>query len=452
MVRAAARGTTRAATARVPVTPPVPSLRAARARAGKAKTTRRLGRVAAASTSSVTVTCPVCTEAVYEWKPEGSATGSGGDDASFGAEDKEPVIACGACRKRFRSAGFLDMTILPQSALKGDSSFWGSVFDVLVPGSFPGAIPRDADSGDGDGPSRYTERLSGGTQLFRSPLVSFAYERGWRQRFDWAGFPGRDKEFQMMMDLYEAGESTERANGRGIALDVSCGTGLFSRKLLRCGRFVAVVASDFSQAMLEQTREYINSNSGSSIDGGSGSVSAASRPRDADVAPLLLVRADVGRLPFESASFDLVHAGAALHCWPNPSLAMAEISRVLKPGGVFIGSTFLLGASPLGQALGSDEPVRPFLEVRTAQCDDRTLSDGLVGLVLCSVGREGVVAADGWGEPRGRCSVLGGAGADGSVPALWPHRVHTQERQEVHHVQCQQRKSRIGMIERKESS
>ena len=118
MVRAAARGTTRAATARVPVNPPVPSLRAARARAGKAKTTRRLGRVAAASTSSVTVTCPVCTEAVYEWKPEGPATGNGGD-ASFGAEDKEPVIACGACRKRFRSAGFLDMTILPQSALKG---------------------------------------------------------------------------------------------------------------------------------------------------------------------------------------------------------------------------------------------------------------------------------------------------------------------------------------------
>jgi SAM-dependent methyltransferase len=36
-----------------------------------------------------------------------------------------------------------------------------------------------------------------------------------------------------------------------------------------------------------------------------------------------------------------VHAGAAMHCWPSPSAAVAEISRVLKPGGVFVASTFL---------------------------------------------------------------------------------------------------------------
>ncbi|KAI3909456.1 hypothetical protein MKW92_051799 [Papaver armeniacum] len=46
-------------------------------------------------------------------------------------------------------------------------------------------------------------------------------------------------------------------------------------------------------------------------------------------------------LPFSSGSVDAVHAGAALHCWPSPSNAVAEISRVLLSGGVFVGTTFL---------------------------------------------------------------------------------------------------------------
>lgn len=50
-------------------------------------------------------------------------------------------------------------------------------------------------------------------------------------------------------------------------------------------------------------------------------------------------------------------AGAAIHCWPSPTSAVAEISRVLKPGGHFVGSTFLDIVAPLGQFIGNDKLV-----------------------------------------------------------------------------------------------
>ena len=45
------------------------------------------------------------------------------------------------------------------------------------------------------------------------------------------------------------------------------------------------------------------------------------------------------------------------------SLQMVEISRVLKPGGVFVASTFLKTFSPLGEAFG-DDTVRPLNQVQ----------------------------------------------------------------------------------------
>ena len=65
-------------------------------------------------------------------------------------------------------------------------------------------------------------------------------------------------------------------------------------------------------------------------------------------------------------SIDAVHAGAALHCWPVPGAAMAEISRVLKPGGVFVASTFLDPTAPLGEIIG-DAVVLPFAQALGAQ-------------------------------------------------------------------------------------
>jgi 2-polyprenyl-3-methyl-5-hydroxy-6-metoxy-1,4-benzoquinol methylase len=96
----------------------------------------------------------------------------------------------------------------------------------------------------------YQEIQASGTELFRSPWVSFAYERGWRQNFRRAGFPGPDEEVKMAQDFL-------KPTVGGVLLDVSCGSGLFTRRFAQSGDFKAVIALDFSENMLRQTYEFI---------------------------------------------------------------------------------------------------------------------------------------------------------------------------------------------------
>ena len=49
--------------------------------------------------------------------------------------------------------------------------------------------------------------------------------------------------------------------------------------------------------------------------------------------------ADVGALPFDDDSFDLVVSFTGLHVFPDPHLAIREMVRVLKPGAVISGSS-----------------------------------------------------------------------------------------------------------------
>lgn len=213
--------------------------------------------------------CPVCFQPLWRDGPSGLTL-----DAI-----RRSGFSCKSCRKGFSNKdGYLDLTIL-------------------------------------DGSKLYDENLTTGTEVFRSPLASFLYERGWRNSFGvLADFPGVDAELKMAQEYF-------KPVAGGVLIDVSCGSGLFARRFAQTGDYAAVIASDFSENMLRQTDQFIKQD-----------VSLAT-------SNIALVRADVARLPFATGSIDAVHAGAALHCWPSPAAGVAEISRILRPGGIFVGTT-----------------------------------------------------------------------------------------------------------------
>ena len=199
-----------------------------------------------------------------------------------------------------------------------------------------------------------------GTSTFETPQVAFAYERGWRDSFARAGFPGPDEEFRLAQ-----ARLTPFATGKCV-VDASCGSGLFTRRFVKSGDYGCVVALDFSDAMLRQARTFASEEG--LVDASSTDEATFINQEDG----LLFVRADIARIPMTSDSVGGVHAGAAIHCWPQPREAVAEIARVLEPGGAFCGTTFLT-------------PQLPFADDETQQRVDAAMRE----LQTAVVGRAG---------------------------------------------------------------
>ncbi|CAJ1964237.1 unnamed protein product [Cylindrotheca closterium] len=163
--------------------------------------------------------------------------------------------------------------------------------------------------------------------LFTSPAVSFAYERGWRQGFAQAGFPGPDIEAEMAMDYFAPVAAVAPGGfSKSVIVDMSCATGLFTRRFASTDRYGRVLGCDYSESMLTEARRRIKEQR---------SLAKLKTTK------LDLVRLDVGQIPMRNESIDCLHAGAAMHCWPDLDSAFTEIYRVLKPGGRYFGTTFL---------------------------------------------------------------------------------------------------------------
>jgi len=112
--------------------------------------------------------------------------------------------------------------------------------------------------------------------------------------------------------LYRATEAIAALPAGGAVLDVPCGGGVALRGLLP-GRGLRYVAADISQAMLDRTAR------------------AAQSRGVAD--QVQTCKADIAALPFADGEFDLCVTFTGLHCFPDPRAALAEIGRVVRPGG-----------------------------------------------------------------------------------------------------------------------
>jgi malonyl-CoA O-methyltransferase len=100
-------------------------------------------------------------------------------------------------------------------------------------------------------------------------------------------------------------------------LDLGAGTGLAAVALKRRYRGASVTAVDIAAPML-----------------------AVARRRSRFWRPIRCIEADARQLPFEEASFDLVFSNLMLQWLVPPDAALAEIRRVLKPGGLLLASSF----------------------------------------------------------------------------------------------------------------
>ena len=94
-------------------------------------------------------------------------------------------------------------------------------------------------------------------------------------------------------------------------LEVGCGTGVFADRMMRENPRAAVVATDRSARLVELT--------------------AARGVR--------ALPADVQQLPFGDAQFDVVVALWMLYHVPDLHRGLAEVRRVLRPGGLFVAVT-----------------------------------------------------------------------------------------------------------------
>ena len=112
-------------------------------------------------------------------------------------------------------------------------------------------------------------------------------------------------------------------------LDIAGGTGDLARAFARkVGPKGTVVHTDINEAMLRQGRDRL-------IDEGT-------------VLPTLLC--DGEKLPFASGSFDLVSVAFGLRNMTHKDVALAEMNRVLKPGGRLLVLEFSKVAEPLSKA------------------------------------------------------------------------------------------------------
>ena len=191
-----------------------------------------------------------------------------------------------------------------------------------------------------------------GQRLMVSRVLPLVYQRFWRplggRLLMGLTGPGTEEEHQMALEMLSI-EPGDRV------LDVACGPGNFSRDFAPAASEGLVVGIDASASMLDVA------------------------VRDTDEANVVYLRGDACALPFRDGSFDAICCFAALYLIEEPMRALAEIVRVLAPGGrVALLTSCNRGLLPAGAA---STIVRGLSGVRVFGRDELTRAlhdDGLI--------------------------------------------------------------------------
>jgi len=145
-----------------------------------------------------------------------------------------------------------------------------------------------------------------GQQAFRRKFAPKVYERYWRPMVSrlFFGFSGPSAEEERRMAL-----EMMRIRPGDQVIDVGCGTGNYTRHLAEAAGEGLTVGLDASETML---------------------AAAAER---SDRENLAYLRGDACALPFEDETFDVACSVGVIHMVEEPLVALAEMARVLAPGG-----------------------------------------------------------------------------------------------------------------------
>jgi len=176
-------------------------------------------------------------------------------------------------------------------------------------------------------------------RLMESDLVARIYDRVWRPTFVrlLAGKGAGAAVGGLSGELFIHKHSLSLDDRPGPWLDLSCGPGAFVRALAAAAPGALVVGLDISRAMLDVAAQ-----------------------RTSGYTNAVLIRADAHALPFIDGAFGGVNNAGALHAYDDPELVFREIRRVLRPGGIYVGSTFAEAPSLLGRLAARAAGIRRF--------------------------------------------------------------------------------------------
>ena len=113
-------------------------------------------------------------------------------------------------------------------------------------------------------------------------------------------------------------------NLEGKILDVPCGTGVLTKNLYLENPKAQITCLDYSVNMIDHFKN---------------ALAQDERPSS----HITFQQGDVANMPYEDETFDLVISMNGYQCFPQKDESLKEIKRVLKKGGLFVGSAYRKG-------------------------------------------------------------------------------------------------------------